>query len=59
MPKVGEAIEFINPDLDVTVLGELPQELLAMVLWELTHIKPCMKVHGFPCGVVRGFVLAL
>ena len=46
LPKVrlGEAIAFIKPELDVTVFGELSQELLAMVLWELTHIKPCMKV---------------
>ena len=49
LPKVrlGEAIELIKPELDVTVLGELSQELLAMVLWELTHIKPCMKVQEF------------
>ena len=49
MPKVrpGEAIEFIKPKLDVTVIGELSQELLAMVLWELTHIKPCMKLQEF------------
>ena len=49
LPKVrlGEAIEFIKPELDVTVLGELSQELLAMVLWELTHIKPSMKITEF------------
>ena len=49
LPKVrlGEAIEFVKPELDVTVFGELSQELLAMVLWELTHIKPSMKVQEF------------
>ena len=49
LPKVrlGEAIEFVKPGLDVTVVGELSQELLAMVLWELTHIKPSMKVQEF------------
>ena len=49
MPKVrlGEAIEFIKPELDVTVLGELSQELLAMVLWELTHINPSMNITEF------------
>ena len=49
LPKIrlGEAIEFVKPGLDVTVVGELSQELLAMVLWELTHIKPSMKVQEF------------
>ena len=49
LPKVrlGEAIEFVKPELDVTVFWELSQELLAMVLWELTHIKPSMKVQEF------------
>ena len=49
LPKVrlGEAIEFIKAELDVTVIGELSQELLAMVRLELTHIKPSMKVQEF------------
>ena len=49
LPKIrlGEAIEFVKPELDVTVFGELSQELLAMVLWELTHIKPSMNVQEF------------
>ena len=49
MPKIrlGEAIEFVKPGLDVTVIGDLSEELLAMVLWELTHIKPSMKVQEF------------
>ena len=49
LPKIrlGEAIEFVKPGLDVTVVGELSQELLDMVLWELTHIKPSMKVQEF------------
>ena len=49
LPKIrlGEAIEFIKAGLDVTVIGELSQELLAVAVWELTHIKPCMKVQEF------------
>ena len=49
LPKIrlGEAIEFVKPTIDVTVVGELSQELLAIVMWELTHIKPCMKVQEF------------
>ena len=36
MPKVrlGEAIEFMKPELDVTVLGELPQEEVVVVQWD-------------------------
>ena len=45
--RIGEAIEFVKPGLDVTVVGELSQELLAIVMWELTHIKPSMKVQEF------------
>ena len=47
LPKVrpGEAIEFLKAELDVTVIGDLSQELLAVVLWELTHIKPSMKIQ--------------
>ena len=49
LPKIrlGEAIEFVKPGLDVTVVGKLSQELLAMVLWELTHIKPSMEAQEF------------
>ena len=49
LPKVrlGEAIEFVKPGLDVTVIGDLSEDLHAVVLWELTHIKPSMKVQEF------------
>ena len=49
LPKVrlGEAIEFVKPGLDVTVIGDLSQDLHAVVLWALTHIKPSMKVQEF------------
>ena len=33
--------------LDVTVIGELSQESLAIVVWELTQIKPSMHVQEF------------
>ena len=47
LPKIrlGEAIEFVKPGLDVTVIGDLSQDLHALVLWELTRIKPSMKVQ--------------
>ena len=49
LPKVrlGEAIEFVQRGLDITVIGDLSQDLLAGPLWELTHIKPSMKVQEF------------
>ena len=49
--RLREAIEFVKPGRDVTVVGELSQELLAMVLWELTHIKPSMKIQEFRAQV--------
>ena len=49
LPKVrlGEAIEFIKPELDVTMIWDLSQELLSIVQWSLTPIKPCMKLQEF------------
>ena len=49
LPKVrlGEAIEFIKAELDVTVVGDFPQQMLTVVLWELTHIRPSMTVQEF------------
>ena len=59
LPKVrqGEAIEFVKPGLDVTVVGDLSKELHSVVLWELTNIKPSTKVQEFRAVTYVGLYL--
>ena len=52
MPKVrlSEAVEFIDPKLDVTMIAGLEGALLAVILWERTHMKPNMKLSDLRCA---------
>ena len=34
--RLGEAIEFVKPELDVTVTGDLTQTVMDVLLWDLS-----------------------
>ena len=52
MPKcrLTEAIEFVDPKLDVTLTASFEPSVLCMISWEQTNIKPVMKINDLRCG---------
>ena len=52
MPKyrMTEAIEFVDPKLDVSLTAPFEPSVLCMIIWEQTNIKPVMKINDLRCG---------
>ena len=51
MPKcrMTEAIEFVDSRLDVTVTAPLEPNLLTIVIWEQTRVRPSLKINDLRC----------
>ena len=53
LPKIrlSESVEFVEPHLDSTLLAQCDQDLLAMIVWLLTRIRPNIKIQDLRCDV--------
>ena len=51
MPKcrMTEAIEFVDSRLDVTVTATLEPNLLIIIMWEQTGLRPGLKLNDLRC----------
>ena len=52
LPKVRltESIEFVEPELDVTLLAGRTTQCLSIILWELTRVRPETRIQELRCS---------
>ena len=49
MCRLTEAVEFVEPKLDVTLTATLDLAVLSVIMWDLTRLKPDMKISELRC----------